>query len=241
MAIDSPWRSLAASWLLAGLASAANAGFVTINEAGMDTIFSQSSFGANAVDIRFNPVQVVHNTALLVIDANFDAELDQLGGIVGPGNTVGMFFVDSIGYCGRPTSSTVGCAFINDNVIAMNSSFAAGAFGAKLASHELGHALGLVHPTNPSDPINPAIATNLMYPTVNASSTANLTTGQVSTIFSSSLIQIDSVTHQRFISITPYQVLADVVSHVPEPGTLLMAGVGVAVVSGVARRVKRRQ
>lgn len=221
------WRSLAAC-VLSALAASANAGFVTTNEAGMDSVFSQGSFGSNTVDIRFNPVQTIHNTALLVIDADQDVELFQLSAIAGANRSVGMFFVDSIGYCGGFTSTTVGCALTPGNVIALNSSYAANtSIGANLASHELGHAAGLFHVSD---------ANNLMNSFITASNSVLLPT-QVTTILNSGLIQFDSVTHQRFISITPYEVLADV-SNVPEPGTWLMASLGLAFVAGAARRAK---
>lgn len=229
------WRSLAASCALAalaGLAPVANAGFVTINEAAMDTIFSQGSFGSDTVDIRFNPVQTIHNTALLVIDADLDAELFQLSAISGPGPTVGMFFVDSISYCGSRTSNTVGCSFTPSNAVVLNSSFAAMAsIGANLASHELGHALGLFHRSD---------ATNLMNSHITSATTV-LLADQVNTILNSGLVQFDASTQQHFISITPYQVLADLASNVPEPGTLLMAAVGAAFVCGASRRPRRPQ
>jgi hypothetical protein len=209
----------------------AKAGFVTTNETGMDAIFSQGSFGTATIDIRFNPVQTIHNTALLVIDADLDAELFQLSALAGPGPTVGMFFVDSIRYCGDFTSNTVGCSFTPGHAVVLSSSFAAlASIGANLASHELGHALGLFHRTD---------TTNLMNSRI-TSSTSVLLADQVGTILNSGLVQFDASTQQRYISITPYQVLADLVSNVPEPGTLLMAAVGVALISAVAQRARRQ-
>lgn len=46
----------------------AQAGFITIDPAGMDAIFSQSSFGATPIDIRFNPPQLIADPALLEIN-----------------------------------------------------------------------------------------------------------------------------------------------------------------------------
>jgi hypothetical protein len=142
-----------------------------------------------------------------------------------------MFFVDSIGYCGGPTSNTVGCSFTPSNAVVLNSSFAANAsIGANLASHELGHALGLFHRSG---------ATNLMNSHITADTTV-LLADQVATILNSGLVQFDAGTQQHYISITPYAVLADLVSNVPEPGTMLMAGIGGAFVCGASRRARRR-
>ena len=66
-------RSRSPHWvlvfILGGLVFAgipnARAAFVTTNEAGLDSVFSQGSFGSNDIDIRFNPTVTFSNGSLL--------------------------------------------------------------------------------------------------------------------------------------------------------------------------------
>ncbi len=73
-------RSRSASWVLAARGifaitttalalspAIARAGFITIDPAEMDVIFSQPSFGGTPIDIRFNPPQLIADPALLEI------------------------------------------------------------------------------------------------------------------------------------------------------------------------------
>lgn len=224
----SKWRAVAATCLLAGAASVAHAGFYTDNEVGMDAIFAQAG-----IDIRFNAVQTIHNSGLLILNGSggSDTDLNAMDLIVGAGPTVGMFFIDSIAYCGGPTTTTVGCAFINNNVMALDSSWAGGLhgpYGAKLASHELGHALGLDHDGD---------ANNVMNGTINATTNALLDSTQITKILTSGLVQTDG-RGQRFIDIQPYVVLADLVNTVPEPGTLLLAALALGAAAASRRKAQ---
>ena len=222
-------RIVAASCIALLASATSHAGFVTTNEAGMDSIFSQVSFNGNTIDIRFGATQTIFNTSLLDIDSA--AELNFLASpTFGASPTVRMFFVDSISHCGG-SGSFLGCAFQPGSVIALNSSSVAGGNGAKTMSHELLHNLGLDH-------VLPDSGTNLMNPTVGSDV---LTTPQADFIrgFGSGnaagpLIQSDGG-GQRFIMITPIAVLA---SPVPEPGTYGLMIAGLALLGVVSRRRK---
>ena len=199
------------------VATPSRAAFVTTNEAGIDAVFSQASFGGSTVDIRFNTAATIVRPDLLSIDTDselFDLFSDGPNGPYFPGNqlhdpTVNMFFVDSINSCGVINPSIVGCALTPGKDLVVESVFAAGAFGTELNSHELGHNLALPHPAGGG---------NLMNGTLNGSTF--LDAGQVATILASALIQFDGP--QRFISITPVLVLGGVVP-VPPAGILLVS------------------
>lgn len=226
-----PLRRFLMTSLLAGAALlplSAAAGYVTTNEAGMDSIFSQGSFANSPIDIRFNATQTLYNTALLNIDSASD--FSTLGGM-NPwnSNTVMAFFVDTISWCGGPGSNIIGCGELPGNVFTINSSWAANAtYGAALLSHELGHNLGLSHSSTNG---------NLMYSILTGGTT--LTSGQASTILSSSLVQWDSQLQQRYISITPIAVVATLAVPEPETYALLSAGLMLLGVIGRRRRALR--
>lgn len=217
-----------AAMLQAGLAGllvcgvgAAWAGFITTNEAGLDSIFAQSGFGSQTIDARFNAGRSVANTALLSIDS--DAGFNSLFSlpVYSLPATINMFFVDTITFCGTG-GNFIGCASNSGNVIVLDSSWAASAsFGADLAAHELGHNLGLDHVTGSG--------TNLMNPII--STNFSLDAGQIATILNSSLVQT-AAGGQRFLSITPIAVVAAV----PEPQIWVMLGVGLLGITGWVRR-----
>ncbi len=200
-------------WCLAVLVAAlmapvlTSAATVTINEPGLDAIFSQASFGVNDIDIRFNPTFTIVNASLL--DITTEAELTTLFSLspdAVPG--VNLFFVNALDYCGSFDTGILGCAKFAGNDIVVESAIGAGANGAELIAHELGHPLGLAH-----------VSTGLM----NASTfgDTSLTAVQVSAILASSMIQLDG--EQRYIQITPILVTA-----VPLPAglPLLLGAVG---------------
>lgn len=197
------------------------AGFITDNEAGLDAIFSQSGFGSSTIDARFNAPLSVANSALLSIDS--DAEFSSLSSlsVFSPPKTINLFFVDTITFCGV-AGSFIGCSSTPGNVIVVSSSFAAGAQGAILEAHEIGHNLGLDHVAGSS--------TNLMNPII--SSNSSLTASQITSILGSSLVQVSA--GQRFLSITPIAVVASV----PEPQTWAMLSLGLLGVIGWVRRRK---
>lgn len=217
-----PWQRLRAAAVMAlgTLASAgAMAGFITLNEAGMDSIFSQPSFGSQTLDIRFNAPMTLVKPSLLGLDSWW--EMDELRSLAAPGSkTVSMFFADSINWCGENGPSFVGCADLGGRIMVLKSSTAASpSLGAALASHELAHVLGLDH-VNTSG--------NLMHPFIGGTS---LSFSQVSSLLSSPMIQLDGA--QRFVSITPIALVAQV----PEPASWAMLGLGVLAL-GWRRRAR---
>ena len=182
---------------------------VTTNEAGMDAIYSQASFGSTTVEIRFNSSISINNHDLLTITtAQEEAALWAL--VPTDPSSVNMYFVDTVDYCGSYTVGLVGCSSEPWTSFVVESTDAAGANGAELNSHELGHVLGLSH----EDP-------GLM----NAGSWGDttLTAAQVTTILGSALIQLDS--GQRYVSITPI-----LVTPIPAALPLLLSAIGLLTV-----------
>lgn len=193
---------------LASTTAGAAAGYVTINESLMDSIFSQTSFGALSIDIRFNAPLSFNRPELTVFDEI--TEWGQLAAMSTGRPTVNMFFVDRLTSCGSQ-GSFVGCATVGGNVMVLNSFWAADATrGGVLAAHELAHNLGLSHVTT---------AGNLM--TSSLTSASQLTSAQVTGILSSNLVQLDG-NGQRYITITP-------IALVPEPGAWLLMGLGLGL------------
>ncbi|MCB2027985.1 MAG: matrixin family metalloprotease [Burkholderiaceae bacterium] len=235
--VSGAMRKFAAVALLAG-ASVASAGYVTsFDQAVLDDIFSQTSFGGYDIDIRFNaPLSVV---APVVADlssteefnGNNDFSLSWLAGeLQVPNFTVALFFVDTISFCGGPGSNIIGCGSRPGGLIALQSAAAAGNNGTVLFAHELGHNLGLTHLS---------VSGNLMHPTITGASALNetqvgsfldLTTGASL----SSILRDDG--GQLYISVTPIAVLA---AAVPEPQTWAMMLAGLLGVAGWARRRQR--
>ena len=217
------------------LAPLSQAAFVTIDEAGMDAVFSQASFGSNKVDIRIGAVTQLVRPDLLDIGA--DAEIDALFGLhVGAGNVVNFYFIDSIhDSCGVAGASVIGCGefpgndFLVESVYASDVSIPGGGnttVGVQLLSHELGHNLGLDH----------QVGNFLMNPFINGFAT--LTEAEVAKILMSTLIQFDA-NGQRFILINPVLIVADGAppADVPEPTSLVLAMAGLLAFS--LRRTQR--
>lgn len=215
----------AAAALLTLQASAMAAdGYVTTNEAKLDTIFSQAGFAAaDKIDIRFNRETSIIDAALTTIDDA--ADWTKLNGLAGnlASPMVNMYFVDKILWCGDPSLTTIGCAKTPGNVLALDSSWAANAtYGGNLAGHELAHNLSLEH-------LLPDDGSNLMNPTISTSS--KLTAGQITAILASALVQSDG--SGKFITIQPIAVLG--AAPIPEPAEWALLLLGGAVVAGVAR------
>ena len=195
-------------------------GFITRNESGMDTIFSQAGFGISSIDIRFSANQSIFNSSLLVLDEEADfATLAGLNSIPSP--SVNIYFVDHIEWCGGLAPGIIGCGYQPGNLIIVDSSWAANpSFGANLLAHELGHNLNLNHEFGPPNLMNPSISASFA-----------LTASQISTILISPLVQTDGA--GKFITINPVAVMA---SAVPEPASWVLMLAGGAFIFGVARK-----
>jgi Gametolysin peptidase M11 len=125
----------------------AEAATVTIDEGGMNAVFSQPSFGDTPIGIRFNPVQEIVAPNLLIID-NL-TELQALYALVPyPAPTVFAFFVDLIKVCTTVEEVEAGdwngCAQLPGHALVLDSN-SAELNPANLMAHELGHNLGLEH------------------------------------------------------------------------------------------------
>lgn len=218
---------------LALLPAASHAAFVTTNQADMKVIFSQSSFGSNPIDVRFQPTVTITNTSLLNIDSI--GKLNTLFGlspVSAPG--INMFFVDTVSVCSvpSPSPSIDGCATINGNDIVVASTAAADTTmfggvtaGAILNAHEVGHNLGLNHNNECSPPTsNPA---NLMDCQLMG---FDLISGQVTAILMNTGV-LQSGPGGLFVDITPVLIVP-----VPLPGALPLMLAGLGVLAGVTRR-----
>jgi hypothetical protein len=123
------------------------AAFVTIDQAGMNAIFSQASFGDTPISIRFNPSRQIVAPELLVIDDL--TELQTLYALAtDPAPTVVAFFVDQLNACGTVEAQTDGsyngCAQLPGRFL-VEDFHAAELFPSTLMAHELGHNLNLQH------------------------------------------------------------------------------------------------
>ncbi|MCJ8319415.1 MAG: PEP-CTERM sorting domain-containing protein [Colwellia sp.] len=183
----------------------AQAALITTQEAALDAIFSQSSFGNDIIDIRIGAATELVFPSLLDITTN--AEIGQLFGLhVGSANVVNFYFVDTIDYCSSFNTLIVGCGEFPGNDFAVESIFAAGGFGGELLAHELGHNLGLGH-----------LSGNfLMNSFLNGFT--EITEVEVATIMSSSLVQTDG--RSFWIDINPVLIVAE--ARIPEPSILIL-------------------
>jgi hypothetical protein len=186
----------------------AEAAQIVIDDAGMNAIFSQASFGNTTISIRFNPPRQIVAPELLVIDSL--AKLQALFNLApDPAPTVDAFFVDDLNACGdvepQVNGSLAGCAQLPGHVFVEDFHFAE-LSAATLMGHELGHNLNLQHDFFDF--------LNLMAPIFPPG--PNVTEEQVATILLSPLVQTDAK-GQRFIQITPIAIV-----DAPEPSTLLL-------------------
>ena len=191
--------------------SPSRAASITTNEAALDAIFSQTSFGASPIDIRFGSATTL--VAPTLLDISTSGEVTTLFGL-GPGvsPTVKFYYIDTISACGVTISpGIVGCGAFPGNDFVVESLFAAGSFGAELLGHELAHNLGVGHRTS---------ATALMNPSLNGGTTLNA--AEVAIILASSLVQTGDL-GALFIDVIPVLVLASAVP-VPPAGLLLLSG-----------------
>ncbi len=120
---------------------------VVIDEAGMNAIFSQDSFGDTPVSIRFNPSRQIVAPELLVIDSV--AKLQALYSLAtDPAPTVTAFFVDELDVCVGVevdvNGEYSGCAQLPGRIM-VEDFHAAELTPAILMAHELGHNSNLEH------------------------------------------------------------------------------------------------
>lgn len=235
---SSPWVILCAALAVTALKPQfAVAAIVTTNEAGMDAVFKQASFGTDKLDIHFLPTMVHVNPDFLNIQTSTEMQdLFDVGGSSPTDSTVYFFYVDTIGACGSTVDANiVGCGQRPGNKFAVESSWAAGSYGTELNSHELGHNLGLGH----------TAGANLMNPSLNRNTT--LTSTQVSAIdtngsapgIQNRIVQGTTVGSQ-FISIQPILITSAPVS-APEPSSLAVLGLGALGFFGYRRRRARNK
>lgn len=198
----------------------AKAGAITIDEAGVNEIFSQASFGDMPVSVRFNAPETIVAPQYLVI--NTLADLQGLYNLVpNPFPTIAAFFVDTIRACDQvdvsQDGSDYGCAQLPGNFQVLNSAKAV-EFPAKLMAHKLGHNFGLEH-----------TSLGLMTSHLEFGGT-ELFEDQVEQILESPLVQIDA-NGQRFIQVQPIAIVGT-----PEPSTLLLLGSGLGAMLTIAKK-----
>ncbi|MBN7818535.1 matrixin family metalloprotease [Bowmanella yangjiangensis] len=207
--------------LLVCISGFANAAYITIDETGMDAIFSQASFGNTPVDIRIGPsVQHVDASLLNMDTAGKWATLT--GAHYGAANVVNFWFLDDLTWCGNINPGYVGCGETPGNDFVVESVFADSGFNAELLAHELGHNLGLGHSSG---------ATNLMDPFINGGT--DLSAAEVATILASGLIQTDTA-GRLFIEIIPVLIVA--AAEVPVVPPLLLMLIGLMMFPTLRRR-----
>ncbi|MFT4562456.1 MAG: hypothetical protein ACI9BW_002202 [Gammaproteobacteria bacterium] len=197
------------SLLTSFIAAPSWAAFVTTQEAKLESeIFGTTNFGFQ-IDLRFNPVTelVVDADLLDINDGDFNA-LDAL--FSGARNTIELFFVDAVSYCGV-AGNFVGCADAPGNTVIVNSSAAAnGSWGHVLLAHEIGHnLLGVTHETG----------NNVMNGNVGSAAHVDFTDTQVTAILDSNLVREQG--SNRFIVIDPILVTT-AAAVVPIPGALVL-------------------
>jgi hypothetical protein len=209
MAAPGAGRLTMAALAILLLSPIAEAAQVVIDEAGMNALFSQPSFGNTPISIRFNPAKQIAAPELLVIDnltelkALYDLATD-------PAPTVTAFFVDQLNVCGAVeldvNGTWHGCAQLPGHLFVENFP-SAQLEPAILMGHELGHTLNLGH-----EFASPSNLMSVFFP-----HGPDLMEEQVAKILLSPLVQTDS-SGQRFIQITPIAIVS------PEPSTLLLLG-----------------
>lgn len=132
--------------MLASIATGAKsavAASITLYETRLDEIFSQASFGASPIDIRFlEPVELV---APELLDIDSDAEYERLRFTYTErfaATTIRMFFVDRIGFCGKPKRRGIG-GCTNSTIVVLDAQKVRGNPERQgvdeLMAHELAH------------------------------------------------------------------------------------------------------
>jgi hypothetical protein len=202
-----------------------NAALITIDEVGMDAIFSQTSFGNAPIDIRLGAAVEYVDANLLNMDSSTKFNSingNHFGGI----NTVNFWFLDDLSWCGNINANYVGCGETPGNDFVVESVFANSGLNAELLSHELGHNLGLLHRNDGTD-------TELMDPFINGGTT--LLSSEVDSIHLSPLVQWDLTASTFYIDIIPVLIVA-VATTVPEPKTMILLILGLCAI-GMRRSI----
>jgi hypothetical protein len=204
-----------------------HAAFVTIDEAGMDAVFSQASFGGSNIDIRFGAVTQLVRPDLL--DIQTDAKINTLFGLhAGGPKVVNFYFVDVVNACGGFNTAIVGCGEYPGNDFVVESSFVSQttispgndiSFNVNVLAHELGHNLFLDHRDSGNNLMNSYV-----------SGFMNLNAAEVATIRLSPLVQQD--VNGYYIQINPVLV----VTSVPEPSGYVLAFAALCVGAGLRAR-----
>ncbi len=190
-------------------AKPATAASITLYETRLDEIFSQASFGDTPVDIRFlEPVELV---APELLDIDSEAEYERLRFTYTerfPVTTIRMFFVDRIGFCGKPKRRGIG-GCTNSTIVVLDAQKLRGNPQRQgvdeLMAHELAHIfLGNGH----------SRGRNLMNPSM-ANGRDELSPEQVSRIVNgrvgrsdSGPLWVQSDERGRYIEIVPVLVVA---------------------------------
>ena len=163
--------------IMATAAQPAAAASITLFETRLDEIFAQASFGTSPIDIRFlEPVELVA-PELLDIDSAADYERLRFTYIERfPVTTIRMFFVDRIGFCGRPKRRGIG-GCTNSTIVVLDAQKVRGNPERQgvdeLMAHELAHIFlgnghtggrNLMNPSmaNGRDELTPAQATRIV-------------------------------------------------------------------------------
>ena len=195
-------------FVLSGMAQAA---YITVDEAGMDAIYAQASFGNTPVDIRLGSAIEHVDPGLLTLDSATKWSA-LTSAHYGSATTVNFWFLDNITWCGNNFIFYVGCGETPGNDFVVESAYADSLFNAELLAHELGHNLGLPHNSG---------SKNLMDAFLNGGT--DLSSTEVATIMSSPLVQFDNTGF--FIEVLPVLVVAVATQvNAPAVSVLLLLG-----------------